>query len=106
MAMFIDRHSALSVPSAVKRRVFREGLQHYVDTRGVQVVGHWLEDGSIYCVIEAPDSEAACQHHAERGLSCSELHHIAGLRGGQPTPAEDTAMVRAAISTFWHTRTK
>ena len=103
MVTFIDRHAPLSLARDVMRCVIQQGLHKQVDAHGVRVVGQWVSDGYIYCVIEAPNSAAALQHHADRGLPCGELHQIDGLRAGQPTPAEDVATVRAAISMSWDT---
>jgi hypothetical protein len=103
MATFIDRHPDLSIPRAVRRQMTEEARRSQVDPHGVRPVGHWLEDGSIYCVLEAPDGEAVVRHHADHSLECADLHEIPGLHGSRPVPIEDDQAVRAAIAHYWHT---
>jgi hypothetical protein len=79
-----------------------EVRQQIQDARGVRPTAHWLEDGVIYCILDAPDADAACQHHAERGISCDDLHAIEDLKGRAPTSDKDRARVRNAIRRLWH----
>jgi hypothetical protein len=43
-------------------------LRGIADEHGVQPLAHWVTDGVIYCVVQAPNEEAFCRHHADRGL--------------------------------------
>jgi hypothetical protein len=67
----------------------------------VRSVGQWIEDGVIYCIVVASAEEAVCQHHADRGLACDELHELTEFGGRAPADDEDQARVRAAIRHIW-----
>ena len=101
MPTFIDRHPFAAVPRPVRRQMFLEAARGLVDEHGVQPLGYWLTDGAIYCVLRAPSLEELCQHHADRGLPCNDLHPIAGLRGSHPLSAEETQIVRAVLADLW-----
>jgi hypothetical protein len=94
---FIDRHSAEVVPNEAFCRLVREAEEHQPESRGVRLVGLWLDDGGLYCVLQAPDAESVRRAHAERGLPCDDLHELDGLSGKRPNSAEDERVVRAAI---------
>ena len=102
MPTYIDCHALAAIPSAIQRQMPREALRGILDQHGVQPLAHWVTDGVIYCVVQAPDKEASCQHHAERGLACDELRPITGLRGSRPLSGEETKRVRTIIN-FWPT---
>ena len=91
MPTYIDCHALAAIPSAIQRQMPREALRGILDQHGVQPLAHWVTDGVIYCVVQAPDKEASCQHHAERGLACDELRPITGLRGSRPLAVRPTA---------------
>jgi hypothetical protein len=99
---FIDRHPALAISRPNRRRLHSEARQQLVDAHGVRPIGHWAEDGTIYCVLEAPDQAAVCQHHADRDLPCDQIHPIAGVDGSRPISVVDNAAVRAFIARTWH----
>jgi hypothetical protein len=65
-------------------------------------LGHWLEDGVIICVLDAPDAEAVCRHHAAHALACDDLHAIDGLALTRPLTDHDEAILRAEIVRIWH----
>ena len=102
MPTFIDRHSLAAVPSVIQRQMHLEATHGLLDPSGAKPVAHWVEDGVIYCLLEAPDREAVCAHHACRGLPCDDVHLIPGLRESRPTSRQEQAIVRAAIDGLWH----
>ena len=79
----------------------QETLRGIVDQHGAQPLAHWVTDRVIYCVMQAPNEEAFCRHHAERGLACDGLHPIPGLRGSHPLSAEEAQLVRAVLTDLW-----
>jgi hypothetical protein len=89
------------IPSAVQRQMEREALHGIVDAHGVQPLAYWVTDGVIYCIVQAPDEEAVCRHHADHGLRCDELHPIPWLRGSHPLSADETQLVRTALADLW-----
>ena len=103
MTIFIDRHPADALPLEVGQQLLQHSGERQVGPHGVRWVDHWREEGYLYCVLEAPNAYAVCQHHADRGVPCNDLHPVE-LRPGVPSvPAEDTRAVRAAIENIWHT---
>ena len=72
-----------------------------IDLHGAKPVTHWLEDGVIYCVMEAPDIESMCRHHTQRGLRCDDVHLISGLRAQRPMLDADQTAIRTAIAEMW-----
>jgi hypothetical protein len=101
MPTFVDRHPLAAVPDATRDQLHLEGIGGLIDAHGVQPLGHWLTDEVSYCVVQAPSPEAFCQHHAERGLPCDEVHLIAGLRGSRPLTGAEAELVRATITERW-----
>ena len=102
MPTFIDRHSLTAIPRATRNQLHVEATHALTDVSGARPLGHWIEDGVIYCILEAPDEEAVCRHHQARSLSCDDVHRLPGLRELRPTSREDQAVVRAAIHALWH----
>ncbi len=62
MPTFIDRHALTVVPFEVRRQLRNQALHGLVDPGGAKPLAHWIEDGLIYCVLDAPDQTAVCVH--------------------------------------------
>ena len=102
MPTFIDRHRAANVPHELRRQLTQEAREGHADANGVRPTSHWLEDGWLYCVLEAPDIGAVREHHNAHGLASDTVHQMEGLDGRRPTSPEDQERVRAAIQHYWH----
>jgi Protein of unknown function (DUF4242) len=102
VTIFIDRHPANSLPPEVGRQFLQESGARQVDPHGVQPIDHWRDDSYLYCVLEAPNADAVCQHHADHGVSCDDLHLVEAPSEAPSVPAEDDRLVRAAIEDIWH----
>jgi hypothetical protein len=101
MPTYIDCHPLAAIPSAVQQQMHSEAIRGIVDEHGAQPLAHWVTDGVIYCVVQAPTQHAFCRHHAERGLPCDNVHAVEGLRGSHPLVAEETEVVRAVLTDLW-----
>ena len=101
MPTYIDCHPLAAIPKTVQQQIQREALRGIVDRHGVLPLAHWVTDGVIYCVVQASNSDAFCRHHADRGLTCDNVHPIEGLRGSHPLRAEETEVVRAVLANLW-----
>ena len=100
MPLFIDRHApADAIPAPIRHQLQREARHSTVDAHGVRAIGHWVEDGTIYCLLEAPDGEAVRRHHAARALACVDLHAIT-----LPVAADQRDALRAVIAELWPRR--
>jgi uncharacterized protein DUF4242 len=102
VAMFIDRHRIADIDPAVRHQLQLEAEHGIRDVSGSMPIGHWVEDGTIYCLIDAPDEDACCQHHRDRGLSCDELHRLDGISLSRPLSGRDRLAIMAAIKHLWH----
>jgi CheY-like chemotaxis protein len=102
MARFIDRHHAEAVPNEAFARLIQEAEEQHLDSRGVRLVGQWLGDAHLYCVLEAADADSVRHNHATLGLACDDLHEIEAVQGCE-TAAEHAPVVRAAIASIWPT---
>jgi hypothetical protein len=102
MPTFIDRHPAATVSPEQRRRLTQEARAGQPDIGGARPIGHWLEDGWLYCVLEAPDLAAVCEHHHAHGLACTSVRGLDGLDGSRPISRADHERVRAAIGNYWH----
>ena len=101
MPTFIDRHPVNAVSPDLRQRLYLEARNKQLDPCGARPVGNWIEDGTIFCIIEAPTKDVMCEHHMERGLPCDDAHEIANLQQLAPPTEQDQRMVRAAISALW-----
>ena len=101
MPIFVDRHLTTEVDPVVRRRMLLEALHGVHDPSGALPVGHWVEDEVIYCLLDAPDVEAICRHHRDRGLSCDDVHLIAGLTASRPLSDATKEIVRTNIGQLW-----
>src|SRR4051794_15861854 len=101
MPVFFDCHPLTTVPSATLDFIHVEGVQGLIDRSGTQPLGNWVENEVIYCVVYAPDEQAVCQHHADRGLRCEDLHRLDEVRCRWPISSSDRHIVRAAIAGLW-----
>src|SRR5215212_4485258 len=102
MPVFMDRHSLSEVSLVVLQQLQVEVDSGFVDPNGVRILGHWAEEGVIYCVIEGPDEAAIVKHHAVRLLRCNDLHPLDGLSGSPKVTIQDDVVVRAEIMRYWH----
>jgi hypothetical protein len=101
---FLDRHAVTDISSAVRQQLHLEAVHNKRDRNGALPLGHWVEDGTIYCVLDAPDAHAVCLHHHDRGLNCDDLHALPEISGTRPLTGTDEAIVRAEIARIWHRR--
>jgi Protein of unknown function (DUF4242) len=98
---FIDRHLAETVSDGAFSRALLQADEHRADALGVLVVGHWVESGRVYCVLEASSPEAIRAHHAKLGLPCDDMHEIDAPPVAWPLSAEDNERLRGSITTVW-----
>jgi hypothetical protein len=80
MALFMDAHtieggvSARDVASAHRADLATQ------DAHGVNYMRYWVDEaaGKIFCLVEAPDAEAAATVHREaHGLVADEIYSVA-----------------------------
>lgn len=101
MGTFIDRHHVEAIDPAVRRQLQFEALHGIREASGTLPLGHWVEDGIIYCLIEAADEDAVRRHHRARGVSCDDLQPVPGLTGERPLSGDDRLLVVGEIRRSW-----
>ena len=79
MALFMDVHrveGGVSLEDAVQAHAADLAVQ---EKHGVNYVKYWVNeaDGTIFCLVEAPDAKAAETVHREaHGLVADEIHLV------------------------------
>ncbi|HEV7652332.1 MAG TPA: DUF4242 domain-containing protein [Actinophytocola sp.] len=79
MALFMDVHSLdgkVSVDDVAKAHAADLQTQ---DAHGVNYLRYWVDesDGKIFCLVDAPDAEAAATVHREaHGLVADEIFQV------------------------------
>jgi thioester reductase-like protein len=80
MPLYMDIHSKVegaTTQAVADAHVLDVGVQ---GKYGVRYVKYWLDEGSgtIFCLVEAPNKEAAERVHREaHGLVADEIHEVA-----------------------------
>jgi hypothetical protein len=90
----------------VRQQMQREVRRGIVDAHGVRPIGTWVRDGVIYCIVVAPDETAVCEHHADRGLRCDDLHPIEALSEQQAVDAAVRDRIQDVIAQLWTTESE
>ncbi|MGE0228241.1 MAG: hypothetical protein AB7I38_08235 [Dehalococcoidia bacterium] len=73
MPRFIDRHAVLPVPPAAGLEQLRARVEAPADEHGVKGVNIlFAEDGSGYCIFDAPDAGAVVRAHEGSGLTLTD----------------------------------
>ena len=80
MPLYMDIHKKVDGATAdAVADAHVKDLEHQ-DKYGVQYIKYWFDesDGTIFCLVEAPDKEAAMRVHREaHGLVANEIHEVA-----------------------------
>ena len=85
MPTYIDCHPLAAIPSAVQHQIHGEATRGVVDQHGAQPLAHWVIDGVIDCIVQAPSEEAVCQHHAARGWRATSFTRSRGCAAATPS---------------------
>ena len=79
MALFMDSHS---IDGGVKASDVAQAHLADLQTQdryGVRYLRYWVDEraGRIFCLVDAPDAEAAIRVHREaHGLVADSIHHV------------------------------
>jgi len=78
MPIFMDRHDMRDLTAEAIAAAHRRDLE-VQDKYGVKYIKYWLDEGTgtIFCLVDAPNKEAAEQVHREaHGLTADEIHEV------------------------------
>jgi hypothetical protein len=79
MALFMDVHRLDGAVTAADVAKAHEADLSVQDDHGVHYLRYWVDEsqGRIFCLVEAPDAEAANTVHREaHGLVADEIHPV------------------------------
>jgi len=80
MPRFMDYHDDLKLSDEAVRELTQDTKDAKSDEFGVrQLELFYNSDGKVYCLLEAPDADAVRSHHGALGISCGDVHEVAGL---------------------------
>jgi hypothetical protein len=78
MPLFMDVHNLPGVTAPAVAEAHVKDLQTQ-DRYGVKYVSYWVDEaqGKVFCLVDAPDSEAANRVHREaHGLVADEIYEV------------------------------
>jgi hypothetical protein len=79
MALFMDVHNVGGPVTAEDVAKAHSADLNIQDQHGVHYLRYWVaeDDGKIFCLVDAPDAEAANTVHREaHGLVADEIHPV------------------------------
>lgn len=79
MALFMDVHNIEGGVAAADAAAAHEADLKTQDAHGVNYLRYWVDEsaGKIFCLVEAPDAEAANTVHREaHGLVADEIYPV------------------------------
>lgn len=80
MPKFMDYHADLVLPREAIDEIARDTRNGTADEFGVrQLELYHNSDGSVYCLLEAPDEDAIRKHHAALNVTCGDVHRVDSL---------------------------
>ncbi|GAC1573374.1 MAG: hypothetical protein NVS3B18_06710 [Candidatus Dormibacteria bacterium] len=81
MPQFMDFHQDLKLPEQAIKDITDGARAGTADEFGVrQVELYHNPDGTVYCLLDAPDAQAVRDHHAALGVDCGDVHEVSGIR--------------------------
>ena len=80
MPKFMDFHNNLPLSDEVIRSIKAGQEAGARDEFGVcQLDLYYNAEGTVYCLMDAPDADAVRKHHDLIGIACGDVHQIASL---------------------------
>jgi hypothetical protein len=80
MPLYMDVHQKLPEGATAKDVADAHKADLRVqDKFGVKYINYWVDetDGKVFCLVEAPDADAAIACHREaHGLTADEIHEV------------------------------
>ena len=79
MALYMDIHNVPGVTTSAAAEAHAKDLQTQAQHAGVDYMRYWVDEaaGKIFCLVEAPNAEAAHAVHREaHGLVADEIFEV------------------------------
>ncbi len=81
MPQFMDFHPDLKLPEQAIDDITQGAVAETADQFGVtQVELYHNPDGTVSCLLDAPNAQAVRDHHAALGVDCGDVHEVTGIR--------------------------
>jgi hypothetical protein len=81
MPQFMDFHPELKLPHEAIDDIAAGAHAGTADQFGVrQVELYHNSDGTVYCLLDAPNAQAVRDHHTALSVDCGEVHEVTGIR--------------------------
>ena len=81
MPQSMDFHPELTLPQAAIDDIAAGARAGTADQFGVrQVELYRNSDGTVYCLLDAPNAQAVRDHDAALSVDCGEVHEVTGIR--------------------------
>lgn len=78
MPTYMDHHDDLKLPAEAVAQI--AAGRHEADVFGVRQIDLFHNpDGTVYCLLDAPDEQAVRDHHAALDVPCGEVHQVSAL---------------------------
>lgn len=77
MPKFMDRHQMPGVTKAMAAEAHQQDLK-LQGKHGVKFTRYWVDEkeGNVFCLIDAPNEQAALAVHKETGHPPGEIHEV------------------------------
>ncbi len=81
MPQFMDFHPDLKLPEQAVSDITEGAKAGTADEFGVrQIELYHNPDGTVFCLLDAPDAQAVRDHHTALGVDCGDVHEVTGIR--------------------------
>ena len=78
MPLYLDTHKVKGVTAAAVAEAHKKDLE-IQGKYGVKYLKYWVDEktGTVYCLVDAPNADAAAKVHKEaHGLVAEEIHEV------------------------------
>ena len=82
MPKFMDHHDDLPLPDEIIQNIRAGQVVGARDEFGVcQLDLYYNAEGTVFCLLDAPNADAVRKHHEAMGAPCGDVHQIDALSG-------------------------
>ncbi|MGA8296152.1 MAG: nickel-binding protein [Acidimicrobiales bacterium] len=77
MPTYMDFHDDLKLPREALEQITQDTKDAKADEFGVRQLELFHNaEGKVYCLLDAPDSDAVRKHHEALGVPCGDVHEV------------------------------
>jgi hypothetical protein len=80
MPRFMDFHEDLTLPEEAVDQIGQGVRDGVTDDFGVRQIDlYHNEQGTVCCLVDAPDEQSVRKHHEALGMPCGHVHRVESL---------------------------